>query len=420
LIASGKSTFLNVLAGRIQNGTSGYNIRSDLQKYTSRGHDSEVAFIHQDDQFFSMLSVEETLSFASSLHVGTNSTPVKISDIIHSMALHHVAKTYVGSPGKRGISGGERKRLAVASELVGNPSLLLADEPTSGLDSFQAYSIMMHLSTLAKTKQISIVCAIHQPRSSIWGLFDDIILLASGQVAYHGPRDQIISYFSNLGYNCPPNTNPAEFLIDLVAYNTSTTGSIKSSKDRIQFLVDQFRNHKKSTFIPTKGSLNKYPPKSSSSDYFRFGNIPKLFAIKILRFGHRFFQLFGRSYKQAIRDLPTLLVRFITNGVLAALVGAVYGKPIGFREITLKSVPDRVNILSQAVINVGMMSVIKTLQLLQREKVIIDRERQSRKYNAGEYLLAKSLVELPLDAFFASVTIHYISMVFLDLHFNLL
>ena len=87
----------------------------------------------------------------------------------------------------------------MASELLGNPSLLLADEPTSGLDSFQSYGIMSYLSNLAKQKQMSVVCAIHQPRSSIWSLFDDILLLASGRVVYMGPRDEVIPYFAKLG-----------------------------------------------------------------------------------------------------------------------------------------------------------------------------------------------------------------------------
>ena len=69
----------------------------------------------------------------------------------------------------------------------------------------------------------------------------------------------------------------------------------------------------------------------------------------------------------------------------------------------MSSAPTRINILAQAVVNVGMMSVVKTLQILKREKVIVDRERQSSQYSAAEYLLAKSMIELPVDAIFASV-----------------
>ena len=163
-------------------------------------HTNNIAFIHQDDQFFSMLTVQETLRLAASLRLqqsNLNQTVLyaRVEEVIQAMALQHVSSSFIGDTAKRGISGGERKRLAVASELLGSPRILLADEPTSGLDSFQAYSIMSHLSSLAKEKDMCIVCAIHQPRSTIWSLFDDILLLAEGRVAYMGPRGDVIPYF---------------------------------------------------------------------------------------------------------------------------------------------------------------------------------------------------------------------------------
>ena len=204
MICSGKSTFLNVLAERLGGQRAVYEMNTDLQKTKSPASVSDVAFIHQDDQFFSMLTVEETLKLAAALRLQstpkhTENVASLVDDVMQALSLKHVAKSFVGDPTKRGISGGERKRLAVASELLGNPSLLLADEPTSGLDAFQAYGIMSYLSSLAKQKKMSVVCAIHQPRSSIWGLFDDILLLASGRLIYMGPREEVIPYFAKLG-----------------------------------------------------------------------------------------------------------------------------------------------------------------------------------------------------------------------------
>lgn len=181
-----------------------YNLKSDLQIIGNPASVTDVAFIHQEDQFFRMLTVEETLKLAAALRLQsaprhTSNISSLVDDVMQALSLKHVAKSFVGDPTKRGISGGERKRLAVASELLGNPSLLLADEPTSGLDSFQAYGIMSYLSNLAKQKQMSVVCAIHQPRSSIWELLDDILLLACGRVIYMGPREEVIPYFAKLG-----------------------------------------------------------------------------------------------------------------------------------------------------------------------------------------------------------------------------
>ena len=122
---SGKSTFLSVLSGKIKNKKSGYICQTDIHR---KDNDLGVAFIHQDDHFFSMLSVEETLHLASSLRTishyfdNQNYTAYlkhSIEEVTKNLALHNIAKTLIGDPMKRGISGGERKRLAVASELLG-------------------------------------------------------------------------------------------------------------------------------------------------------------------------------------------------------------------------------------------------------------------------------------------------------------
>jgi ABC-type multidrug transport system ATPase subunit len=216
--------------------------------------------VYQQDSFFPMLSVRETLHMAASLRLlfpihndeqrdalNNNLTDNSINNIIEtimqSLSLSHVGNSPVGEATSgdnsgsdllttRGISGGERKRLAVGCELPGNPRLLMADEPTSGLDAFQALQVMQLLHNLAskpsntlddnndnnvkRPSKLAVICTIHQPRSSIWELFDDILLLTpNGRAAYHGPRGNVLPYFKSLGFMCPEHTNPAEFLIDL-------------------------------------------------------------------------------------------------------------------------------------------------------------------------------------------------------------
>lgn len=258
--------------------------------------------------------------------------------------------------------------------------MLLADEPTSGLDSFQAYSIMLHLSQLAKLKKMSILCAIHQPRSSIWNLFDDIILLApGGLVVYSGSRLSMIDYFKKIGFSCPINTNPAEYFIDLVSYNTSSETTKIESKQRIETLVEHFQiyhQHQKQQFqlMHSKSSspfsqLRKTEP--SNTLYITNNKLTSANTLKPmtrtskqgslissifrhLRISlHRTSLLFLRSYRQAFRDFPTLLVRLLTSGVLAVIVSSVYGERTGARELSKEAVGDRVNILGQAVVQVG-------------------------------------------------------------------
>ena len=406
---------MNLIAGRLINGRGGYTIQSDIKKYSTDNNKAlNTAFIYQDDHFFSMLTVEETLYLAASLRLSTNNnhnnkqayssnttviTPKKqlIHDLLDTLDLKKVSHNRVGDINKRGISGGERKRLSVASELLGHPSILLADEPTSGLDSFQAYSIMLHLSYLSKMKSMCVLCSIHQPRSSIWGLFDDILLLAEGQVVYFGPRTRVLTYFSGLGYSCPDNTNPSEFLIDLVSYNSSTVASIEESKQRIYNLITSYKAHTSSTLsqfsstdLSASASSNRiYKPTGSdsidSSPHYishkpstthtnnhhkhnrkhnkptKFNHIkntlthlPFTLLSKTKQTLHRMRHLLIRSLRQSLRDIETNLVRIVVSSVLAAIVSSVYGKPTGIRAITEASVPSRVNILAQAVVNIGM------------------------------------------------------------------
>ena len=110
------------------------------------------------------------------------------------MGLTHVQDVIIGTPMKKGISGGERKRLCVAMQLLNRPQLLFLDEPTSGLDSVTALDLLRTFHSLAHgklpAKAVTIVCSIHQPQSKIFNLFDSLILLKQGSIIYQGPRKQ--------------------------------------------------------------------------------------------------------------------------------------------------------------------------------------------------------------------------------------
>ena len=284
---SGKSTLLNVLGRRLKNGIHKDLLKSHLQieedvhmiyrhPEISNSEDStniennyesipmkssDVAFIHQDDSFFGMLSVEETLILAKKLkniqfekqrqqqqqknrHYMDKEEEEELVSILSLLGLQNVANTRVGTVASRGISGGEGKRLSVACELFGHPSLLLADEPTSGLDSFRAQQVVALLHNLSRHRNLPCISSIHQPRSSIWSLFDDVLLLtAHGRVAYWGPRDNILDYFKKLGYVCPVHTNPAEFLVDLVSIDTSSKDKQDSTTQTCARIADEFETY---------------------------------------------------------------------------------------------------------------------------------------------------------------------------------
>src|SRR5690606_20447454 len=114
---------------------------------------------------------------------------------------HHIRDSLIGSEegNGRGISGGEKRRVGIACELVTSPSILFLDEPTSGLDAFNAFNVIECLVTLAKNYRRTVVFTIHQPRSNIVALFDRLILLAKGKTVYSGPFALCQPYFDSIG-----------------------------------------------------------------------------------------------------------------------------------------------------------------------------------------------------------------------------
>lgn len=145
--------------------------------------------------------------------------------------------TLIGAPqlGVKGISGGERRRLAFASEVITNPSILFCDEPTSGLDSFMAMSIVDSMKNLARQGK-TIICTIHQPSSEIFELFDRLYLMAEGRVAYCGDLKDAQKFFATQGYQLPPNYNPADYYIKNLAIQPSDVEKCKANVNVSRFI----------------------------------------------------------------------------------------------------------------------------------------------------------------------------------------
>jgi ATP-binding cassette subfamily G (WHITE) protein 2 len=159
-----------------------------------------AGYVMQDDLLNGYLTVEETLMYAAKLRLPRTFTnkqrKERVSDVMADLGLSHVHNVLVGTPLKKGISGGERKRVCVGMQLLNRPQLLFLDEPTSGLDSVTALDLLQTFHVLAHGKShekaVTIVCSIHQPQSKIFNLFDSLILLKAGHVIYQGPRKQVM------------------------------------------------------------------------------------------------------------------------------------------------------------------------------------------------------------------------------------
>lgn len=152
---------------------------------------------------------------------------------MQAFGLQDQANVLIGTPIRKGISGGQKRRVSVASQLVTGPKLLFLDEPVSGLDSTASREVISFIRDFAKKFQIIVICSIHQPSTVTFNLFDQLVLLARGGICYAGPISGVLDYFSEIGFPAPPQINPAEYLLDLVNADFGPSNRGDGEHDRV-------------------------------------------------------------------------------------------------------------------------------------------------------------------------------------------
>ncbi|TMW67915.1 hypothetical protein Poli38472_007587 [Pythium oligandrum] len=243
---SGKSSLMKILSGRFP--MSGHVQLSGDVTYNGAPTDEMrkrlpqfVSYVTQRDTHFPTLTVKETLELAHQCNGGVHfskrlaSTLSKTAPeetkaaveavqqlsehytdvVIQQLGLENCQDTVVGDAMLRGVSGGERKRVTTGEMQFGSSLVTFMDEISTGLDSAATFDIIKTQRSVAMNLRKTVVIALLQPSPEVFALFDDVLILNDGEVMYHGPRDQVESYFADLGFVCPPERDVADFLLDL-------------------------------------------------------------------------------------------------------------------------------------------------------------------------------------------------------------
>ena len=146
--------------------------------------------MRQENVFLGTLTVRETITYSAHLRLPATMSKKEVASVvegtIEEMGLHDCADRAIGNWHLRGISGGEKKRLSIALEILTRPRLLFLDEPTSGLDSASAFFVIQTLKQIALDGNKTIISSIHQPSSEVFALIDDLCLLSGGEAVYTG------------------------------------------------------------------------------------------------------------------------------------------------------------------------------------------------------------------------------------------
>ena len=203
---AGKSTLLDILAMRKTSGEIGGNVLfngvpgQDLKMLLRR----VTGYVTQEDIMKETLTVRETLSFTAELRLdpkvfSREQRDARVQTVMEELGISHRSEMRIGDAEKRGLSGGEKKRVAIGVQLVTDPSVLYLDEPTSGLDAYNSLSVMRLMRKLAQ-KGKTIITTIHQPRSTIFELFDRLLVLNKGETVFMGKAEDVVDYFGKIGF----------------------------------------------------------------------------------------------------------------------------------------------------------------------------------------------------------------------------
>jgi ABC-type multidrug transport system ATPase subunit len=225
---SGKSTLLRAIAGQLQpnpgevllNGQSLYADLDSLKRF--------IAYIPQDDAFDDHLTIEENLEFAAAIrspHLSTRDRARRIEGKLVELGLSERRDSVVGSPVKKRLSGGERKRLNIGLDMISSADVFLFDEPTSGLSSKDSEHVIEIIRSMAHNKIVLVT--IHQPTSKLFQMFSKAMLLdKGGKLVFYGTPAEMLEYFAQAEHEqhfgtelggCPAcGTTRPEFIFDVL------------------------------------------------------------------------------------------------------------------------------------------------------------------------------------------------------------
>lgn len=373
---SGKTSLLNVLAQRVPPKSVSGGVFVDGSPL-SKSFKRRMGFVFQDDMCLWNLTVRETVLFAAKLRLPqSTSEQVKderVTELVELLGLSHIADSIIGKEGRRGISGGERKRVSIGVELITSPDVLFLDEPTSGLDSSTALSIITLLNKLTQ-KGMIVVCSIHQPRSNIFSEFDKVLLLNKGKTVYYGGRSSIVKYFDSLGLQLPPETNPADWILDM----TTSSQTLPSGKT----LSEAYQERKDKSLgldmaVPTKETITTTRDrlKGSGSDKSEW----------VTSFWYQLKVLLQRQSRQSRGEV----FNAVNLGQIFAV--AVIASAIWWQSDSVSDIAGALFFIS---IQQAFNGLNTSMRVFPPERGLMIRERSTGSYRVGPYFLAKSTSDI--------------------------
>ncbi|KDQ57066.1 hypothetical protein JAAARDRAFT_35662 [Jaapia argillacea MUCL 33604] len=400
---SGKTTLLNAIGhrnGRLKVLGGGVEMRPylgnrsgdqelhQIDKVLPRGSTGIIGFVRQDDFLYPYLTVRETLRFSAYLRlpssISAEAREAIVERTISELGLRDAANTIVGDATRKGISGGERRRLSIGCVLVTLPSVLLLDEPTTGLDATAAFHLLSLLSSLARRGR-TVILSIHQPRSDAYTLFDRICLLARGSVVYSGRRSEALPWFAQLGFEAPLRTNPLDFLVDISAVDTRDEESEVRTSQTVENLTRRWRERSSSTLPQNQLQHDTSGAEEQDLDTREASKRPGMFAQTVV--------LTRRALLNVYRDRGQLVGFLLQVVLIGVMAGLTFYRP----PETPAGIQSLKTLYFQGMIAFFYLTIILFIFINSKHLVVFDREREDHLYSVIPFVFSHFVSFLPIN-----------------------
>ncbi|XP_002065683.2 ATP-binding cassette sub-family G member 4 [Drosophila willistoni] len=376
---AGKSTLLDALSGFKTTGVDGSILlngrRRDLPSFRRMS-----CYITQDDRLQPLLTVNENMHIAADLKLGENVSyeekETRIEDILLLLGLYDHDQTLTMR-----LSGGQKKRLSIAMELINNPTVMFLDEPTTGLDSSSCTKVLELLKKLTSQGR-TIICTIHQPTAKLFQIFDQVYVLSAGNCVYQGGTEKLVPFLQAVDLPCPMYHNPADYIIELACgeYGYDKIDTLKSATENGSCLT-WFNNPSAVMRAETLMRKNPIPRRTKTR------------SLENTSYTNQCSVLLRRGYIKAKRDTTMTHLRIGVNIAVAILFGAIYDHTGAEGSRVL----DNYNLLFAILMHHSMTTMMLTVLTFPIEMSILLKEHFNRWYSLKAYYTSMTLVDLPIS-----------------------